>query len=328
MQNPTCPNFNRCGGCLYLNMPFQEYNEKKKNFITSSFLHEGINVNMDEFVSIRFGTRRRATFAFSGKIIGFNSLKSHTIIPLDGCPALTEKLSGILPYLKDLCSNLKKKGDISLLDRPEGLDIHIKTQKKEQPSLNERMLLAEFTSHPDIVRLSYNFEPIVEKIHLSYPIDMFLQPSVEGEQALIKIVLDNLGSYEKVIDLFCGAGTFTKPLLQNGIQAVGYDCASDSVALLGEHAVKRDLFRNPLLAQELNDVKAVIMDPPRAGAKEQTKELAKSSVEKIIMISCNPITAARDVKHLISNGWTLTKLIGVDQFIYTNHVEVVAILEK
>ena len=328
MQKPICSNFNRCGGCLYLDMPFQDYIEKKKNFIVSSFLHEGISITLDDFITIPFGTRRRATFAFMGKSIGFNSLKSHQIIPLSNCPALTLKLSNILPDLQKLCETLKKKGDISLLERTEGIDIHIKTQKKEIPTLTERMTLAEFAMHPDIVRLAYNFEPIVEKVHLPYPIDMFLQPSVQGEETLIKIVLDHLDNEKKVIDLFCGAGTFTKPLLAKGFDAIGYDCASDSVALLKEKAVKRDLFRNPLTHQEFLNVDAVVMDPPRAGAKEQTKELAKSDVSKIIMISCNPITAARDTKTLLNAGWKLHKIIGVDQFIYTNHTEVVIILKK
>ncbi len=327
MQQPVCPYASKCGGCLYLDMPFDLYVQKKKDFIINSFMHAKIQLTLDNFITIPFGTRRRATFAFKKGIIGFNAPKSHQIIPMDTAPCLTQKLSSLLPQLKSLITQLNTRGDISLLDTPHGIDIHIKTGK-EPPTLSIRMLLAEFASSPLIVRISYNNEPILEKVPNLLPIDAFLQPSVAGEEVLVQHTLSALTDEKKVVDLFCGAGTFTIPLIQAGYQTIGYDSAKESVQRLGLNGVVRDLFRNPLSSQELDQFDAVIMDPPRAGAKEQTKMLVSSQVKKIIMISCNPITAARDSLKLIKNGWQITKAIGIDQFIYTNHCEVFILFEK
>ena len=327
MNTPVCPYASKCGGCLYLDMPFESYVEKKKNFIINSFSHAGILLELNDFIIIPFGKRRRATFAFKKGVVGFNETKSHQIIPMDKCPALTQNLSSLLPKLKELTLLIGKKGDISLLETAQGVDIHIKTGK-EQPSLDLRMTLAEFASDEQIVRLSYNFEPIVQKAPLSLPIDAFLQPSFEGEQALVNLVLTHLKGEKKVVDLFAGAGTFTTPMIKAGFEAIGYDSAKESIKLLGQHGVFRDLFRNPLTAQELNVFDCIVMDPPRAGAKEQTREISKSQVKKIIMISCNPVTAARDSLTLMNAGWKITKAIGVDQFIYTNHCEVFCLFEK
>lgn len=327
MNKPTCPYASKCGGCLYLDMPQADYIEKKKNFIINSFSHAGIQLKLDDFILIPFGTRRRATFAFKKGIIGFNESKSHQIIPLEKCNALTPALSNLLPKLKELTFKIKNKGDIYVLELPQGLDIHIKTGK-DAPSLDLRMDLAEFANDEKIIRLSYNYEPILQKIPLRLPIEAFLQPSFEGEQALINLVLSHITDEKRIADLFCGAGTFTTPLINKGIDTQGFDSAKDSVKLLGENGTIRDLFRNPLTAQELSQFDCVVMDPPRAGAKEQTKEISKTQIKKVIMISCNPVTAARDSKELINQGWKITKAIGVDQFIYTNHCEVFCLFEK
>ncbi len=327
MQESICPYATKCGGCLYLDIPFDTYVQKKKNFITNSFSHAGIQLNLDDFITIPFGTRRRATFAFKKGIIGFNAPKSHQIIPMDKAPCLTKKLSDLLPHIKTIITQLNTKGDLSLLDTTHGVDIHIKTGK-ESPTLSLRMMLAEFASNPLIVRISYNNEPILEKVPHLLPIDAFLQPSLEGEQTLINLVLSALKSEKKVADLFCGAGTFTTPLSQAGYQAIGYDSAKESVQRLGANGIVRDLFRNPLSCDELDQFDTIIMDPPRAGAKEQTKMLCTSKIKKIIMISCNPLTAARDSLELVNHGWQITKAVGVDQFIYTNHCEIFILFEK
>ncbi len=328
MTKPVCPNFDRCGGCLYLNLDLNDYINKKKNFILNSFMHEGITLDLEDFILIPFGSRRRATFAFKRGIIGFNAQKSHQIAPLQSCPALIPELNQVLSSLPNFLKELNKSGDIFVQKTKFGLDMHIKTGK-ESPSLNERMLLAEFASTSAVTRLYYNNEPILEKSPSPLPVDLFLQPSKEGEETLINLVLSNIKSEDKnIIDLFSGAGTFTTPLLLKGLKVKGYDSASESILALKENGIKRDLFRNPLIASEFDGIDLVIMDPPRAGAKEQTKELAKSSVKKIIMISCNPISAARDSKILIEKGWHLSKAVGVDQFIYTNHTEIMCIFSK
>lgn len=327
MKRNLCPYFGRCGGCLYHDIPFDVYLEKKKNFILGAFHHVGIKVDISPIETIPFGLRRRATFAFHKNIIGFNGHKSHQIISLEKCPALTQTLSSILLPLKDLVTFLDTSGDIYVLETVYGIDIHIKAGNM-LPNLIQREFLANFANQNNIVRLLFNNEPILQKKTLPFPPDVFLQPSDSGEKKLLEIVKKHIKNEKIIFDLFCGTGTFSKPLIQQGLKVTGYDLQEESVFCLGVNGIKRDLFRNPLLPTELNQAQAVIIDPPRAGAKAQTEQLSKSNVAKIIMISCNPITAARDIKNLVDAGWNLGTIIPIDQFIYSNHIEIICILEK
>lgn len=322
-----CSAFGKCGGCLYQNIPFETYRQNKLNFVIKAFLDNGISVQPESIIFIPFGTRRRATFAFQKGIIGFNASKSHQIVPLNACPALVKPLSDFLPKLKQLIRELKGSGDISILHTKWGIDMHIK-RKSGELTLHQRELLATFATQNGVARLLYNNEPIIQMVQLPFPPDAFLQPSEEGEKTLIELMLTHLGTPKKVFDLFCGSGTFTKPIIAKNIPVKGFDIASDSLKALGVNGIERDLFRNPLLPSELNEADVVIIDPPRSGAKEQCRQLARSNVQRILMISCNPNTAARDIKELINAGYHIQTIIPVEQFIYTNHIELFINLYK
>jgi len=188
--------------------------------------------------------------------------------------------------------------------------------------------LSQLAQEPSITRFVYDETPLFEKIPLSTFADKFMQPSKEGEQALVQLMLDHISGEKKAVDLFCGQGTFTRPLLEHHIETVGYDSESSSVATLREHGQVRDLFRSPLTTQELNHIDLVVLDPPRSGALAQVKEIANSQVSKVIMISCNPKTAARDSRILCQAGFKLDTIIPVDQFTYSNHIEIVSIFSK
>ncbi len=323
-----CSAFGKCGGCLYQDMNFEQYIQKKENFIKNAFRDYGMEISLKPIISVPFGTRRRATFAFCKGIVGFNSLKSKQIVPLNQCPALTPELSAFLPVLQGLIRELKGSGDISVLSTPFGIDMHIK-RDTGSATLPQRELLADFAQKNKTARILYNGEPIVQNVQLPFAPDSFLQPSVEGEKILVNLVTQSLANAKKGVDLFCGAGTFTRPLQQAGVSVMGYDIMSDSLNALGALGTERDLFRNPLLATELNGLDVVVIDPPRSGAQQQCRQLAQSNVPLIIMISCNPSTAARDIKELVNNGgYTLNTIIPVDQFIYTNHIEIFCLLSK
>ncbi len=323
-----CPTFERCGGCLYQHLPLEDYLKNKHNFVKTAFLNQGIDCDIQPIITIPFGTRRRATFAFQKGKIGFNALKSHQIIALNACPALVQPLSDFLPRLQELIRELKGSGEIAVLNTPFGIDMHIKRSGVGNLTLNQRELLADFALKNNVARLLYNKEPIVQQIQLPFPPDSFLQPSAKGEEALVNLVLTHLGDAKKVADLFCGSGTFAKPIAQKGLSVQGYDIAGDSLKALGNMGFERDLFRNPLLPNELNMFDTVVIDPPRAGGKEQCRQLAQSQVQRILMISCNPNTASRDIKDLINGGYRLEKVIPVDQFMYTNHIEIFCVLTK
>ncbi len=323
-----CAAFGICGGCLYQNMDFEQYIQKKENFIKNAFRDYGIEVTLNPVISVPFGTRRRATFAFRKGIIGFNSHKSKQIVSLNNCPALTPVLSKFIPTLQTLVKELKGSGDIAVLSTPFGIDMHIK-RETGSATLTQRELLAEFAFQNNIARILYNGEPIIQNVQLPFAPDSFLQPSAEGEQILVDLVTKSLGNAKKGVDLFCGSGTFTRPMYQAGLQVVGYDIMSDSLKALGNLGIERDLFRNPLLPTELNGLDVVVIDPPRSGALQQCRQLAQSDVPVILMISCNPSTAARDIKELMNNGgYKLNTIIPIDQFIYTNHIEIFCLLSK
>ena len=302
-----CSSFPACGGCSYLNLNMNDYLEKKRLFIQSAFLNQGIHVEPEPVLSVPFGRRRRATFAYKNGQIGFNKAKSSQINNLTACPALLPELSDLLPKLQELVLKLKGSGNISVLKTPFGIDMCLK-ENKPKLTLEKQELLSAFALQNNLVRLSYGTEPVIQQVQLPFSADSFLQPSVEGEQLLINLVLSHIGTPRKAADLFCGAGTFTKPLLNAGFSVKGYDIAVESLSVIKNNAEKRD--------------------PPRAGAEAQCRELAESQVPDILMISCSPKTAARDVSILRFGGYEIKKIIPVDQFIYTTHIELFILLKK
>ncbi len=326
MLKERCPYFGKCGGCVWQDLSPQEYVAKKESFVLHAFKDVGLSIKLEPMILIPTGTRRRACFAFIGNHFGYNEMKSHKIVDITTCPLLTQAINNVLPILKQIISKLKSSGDCFVLNTPLGLDIHIK-DKKGLPKLNELELLSSLNQEPIIARVLYNNTPIFEKTPLSTTADSFSQPSFEGEQALIQLMLQNIGNAKKAVDLFCGKGTFTQPLIKKNLSVMGYD-NSDSVLSLGTHGTQRDLFRNPLIADEFSGVDIAVLDPPRAGALAQVEQLATTNVPTVIMISCNPKTAARDTKILLDHGWQIQSITPVDQFTYSNHIELVIILKK
>jgi len=326
MLKEKCSYFGKCGGCVWQDLSQQDYIAKKESFVRHAFQDVGLQVELALMVLIPTGTRRRASFAFMGSHFGYNEMKSHKIVDITDCPLLTPSINKILSALKHIIAQLKSNGDCFVLETTSGLDIHIK-DKKGQPKLEQLEILSALSQETSIVRVVYNNTPIFEKIPLPDTADSFAQPSQAGEDALIHLMLDNVGQAKRAVDLFCGKGTFTTPLIDRGLAVIGYD-NSTSVLALGQNGKQRDLFRNPLVVDELKGIDLAVLDPPRAGALAQVQQLAQSDVKTIVMISCNPKTAARDIKTLTDNGWKIEKITPVDQFTYSNHIELVAILKK
>ena len=326
MLKQKCAYFGKCGGCVWQDLTDLEYIAKKESFILHAFQDVGLTIQLEPIILIPTGTRRRACFAFSGQHFGFNETKSHRIVDISTCPLLTQNINNSLPVLKQVVIQLKSSGDCFILDTPLGLDIHIK-DKKGPPKLAQLEILSNLSQQQTIARVIYNDTPIFEKAPLPDTADSFLQPSLEGEQALSSLIMEGIGNAKNAFDLFCGKGTFTTPLLEKGLHVIGYD-NSDAVLSLGDNGIQRDLFRNPLVPDELKTVDLAVLDPPRAGALAQVTQLSQSHIPTIIMVSCNPKTAARDIKILLDAGWKIQKITPVDQFTYSNHIELVCLLKK
>ena len=170
------------------------------------------------------------------------------------------------------------------------------------------------------------------------PAGAFLQASRESETVLVGLVREGVGRAKRVADLFAGIVTFTFALV-GGAEVDAFERDEPAIASLGRAArataklkpvrtFSRDLFRAPLSARELARYDAVVLDPPRTGAKAQAEALAASKVPKVVMVSCNPGTCARDLRMLVDGGYRITRVVPVDQFLFSPHIELVAELEK
>ncbi len=247
------------------------------------------------------------------------------------------------------------KGDILILDALNGIDIVL--EFCDDLELNHRMEIFDFVNaYDDIIRVSHRkdafgiVEPIIEKTKPVIKISgcdvyvspgMFLQASSQGEEALVSAVMKYMGQTTGLIaDLFCGIGTFSYPLakmIDNKIVAVdvnkgllnGFKTSINKQMIHNIDIIERNLFKYPLDTTELERFDAVIFDPPRAGAKAVVKALANvdksKNLKKIIAISCNPYSFVNDAKILMEAGYNLTKVMLIDQFVYSKHMELVAL---
>lgn len=368
-----------CGGCPLRHLSSEEYRKHKvSRFDEVLRFLEQKNIPQGKPVFINDGERRRAELAFQykkGKIIlGFNAAKSHDIIDIASCPSLTIGINNALPkireFLETFCSIRQNKkiknriqtinvncGDIFITQADNGLDILIKTN--ESLSLEHRMEISYFSQYNnEIIRISVSInnnhpETVAEKIkpyikikerQVYIPSGTFLQPSSEGQDALIDTVMRYIGpDTGNIADLFCGVGTFSYPLSQNiknKITAIdssdellaGFKQTINKLMIPNIKIIKKNLFKYPLDTVELKEFDIIVFDPPRAGAKAQTAQIAVMSDEdkpqKIVAVSCNPHTFVNDANTLITGGYHIKEITMVDQFVYAEHFELVALFEK
>ena len=354
---PVCRHFGSCGGCQLQHLERQAYLRFKRQLVIDALQRANIAAETapthqpggdDET-----GSRRRAVFSFlrSGKgvVLGFSARGSNRIIDLAECPVLVPQIASRIADLRGLCATIApRKGTsrLSVTATPEGLDAAVELStpppaKMVQAAINRAIAL-------DIARLTINDEVVVELRRpnllagvaaVTPPPGGFVQAVAQAEQVMADLVCRHLASCSHVADLFSGHGAFALRLaVASQVHAVEADGAALAAldrawreaggTLKTVTHERRDLFRRPLLADELKRYDGVVFDPPRAGAEAQARELAKASSRKIAAISCNPVTLARDLRLLIDGGYRLVSVTPIDQFRYSAHVEVVALLER
>ena len=307
-----CPFFNICGGCAYDFSDEKKYkSEKSANLPNIKFT--------DDAIWGTPGTRRRADFAFVDGHFGFFKVKSKDIIDLQNCPNLAPEINAVLPDIARL--NWTGAGSVLITKCENGIDVGVSSSvpyySADFRGGVEKLpaSIIRFTWNDKIVR-QYG-EPEIkfnDKI-LKYAPGAFLQPTVQTEQILRDMVVKYTNGAKKVVDLFCGLGNFTY-----ATNAIGFDVVGNGI--------KRDLFKRPLSAKNLNQYEVIIMDPPRAGAMAQSKEIAKSNMARVIYVSCNPNTFVRDAQILERGGYKMTTAIPVDQFVGASHWEIFSVFEK
>lgn len=350
---PVCRHFGTCGGCSLQHFQPEPYLAWKRDQVRQAFLARGLDVDIEPVVAAHTGTRRRAVFAArrtrSSVLLGFSRRLSHEIVDVEECPILRASIVDLLPRLrKMLALLLSRKGQarLTILDTSNGLDIAIEGAREVNgPDL--LMQLSQWADQLSLVRLTVNGETLVtrEAPSLDFsgadvvpPPGAFVQATVEAQDMMVQGVLRACKDATHVADLFSGSGTFTLPLArQSEVLAVEMDevalgaidnAVRNAHGLKPVNTLRRDLFREPLSADELAEFDAVVFDPPRAGARAQVAELVHSTVNKVVAVSCNPATLARDIRDLVDGGYELEKVSPVDQFLFSEHVEVVAVLER
>ncbi|MBX9989262.1 class I SAM-dependent RNA methyltransferase [Phreatobacter oligotrophus] len=350
---PPCPHFGTCGGCALQHWADAPYLAWKRDIVAATLGQHGLRPEIAPTIDARGTGRRRVTFhARRGSgtrlVVGFAAARSHAIVPIEACPLLASSLANALPAARRIATALEGLGkplDIQVTAASQGLDMELRGAGRL--SERERLGLIAAANAAGLVRLTNHGDLIMQRevpsiviagMAVPLPAGAFLQATEAGEAVLSDLVLAGVGKARSVADLFCGIGPFALRLAaKSKVRAVDSDApaiASLAQALRKASGLKpvqteaRDLFRRPLLAAELKGLDAVVFDPPRAGAEAQAKLLAKADIGRIVAVSCNAATFARDAAILTDAGWTLGTVTPVDQFRWSAHVELVATFER
>jgi 23S rRNA (uracil1939-C5)-methyltransferase len=346
---PFCPHFGICGGCAIQHWETERYRAWKRNLVVEMLAQAKITCEVDPLIDAHGRGRRRVTL--HGRMgthdvlkVGFAAAGSHDIIPVDRCPILSPGLDGALDAAWALAEPLISTGkplDIQITATDSGLDVDVRgsgpVPTKTIAALSrvaEQHRLARLTRHGELVLMRTPPTITAGTAQVVLPPGSFLQPTVAGEEALAAIVADHCKRAKSIADLFCGVGPFALRLALKS-RVAAFDSDAGAVAALQKAAAStsglkplkaeaRDLFRRPLMPQELRDYDTVVFDPPRQGAQAQVTQLAASKIATVVAVSCNVATFARDAKILIDGGYEIEGVTPVDQFRHTPHIELVA----
>jgi 23S rRNA (uracil1939-C5)-methyltransferase len=344
---PPCEHFGRCGGCALQHVAREAYLGWKRELVVTALKQRGfVNVPVDEIVAVAPGTRRRASFKAQRRgdhvAVGFYEAGSRNLVDLRECPILVPELARLIPLMRRHLADVLRAGETAELlatGTDTGIDLALTLKRKREADL--LMGLSSLAAALKLARLSWNGEDVaiaqapslrVGRFTVALPPGAFLQPTKEGEHLLQRFVLDAAKGARTVADLFAGCGTLSLALAeQHAIHAVD-SIASQVDALLAAArpgrarltGEARDLFRRPLLPAELARFDAVVLDPPRPGAMAQAKALAQSKVARVLYVSCNAASFARDARILADGGYRLERVHPIDQFLWSPHVELFA----
>lgn len=350
---PPCPHFGICGGCILQHLAPAPYAAFKRQLVIDALADRGLSPEVGEAVTVPQQSRRRATFAgvMAGRrpLVGFNERASHRVVAIEVCFVAMPEIVAARPALEAITALVqprKRALDLSVTATGTGLDVAVGGLAGKDVD-RHRLRLIEVATRFDLARLSAGGEAIVERrapmvtideVPVLLPPGGFLQASAAAEAAMGDLVRTAIGGAKRVADLYAGVGTFSIRLARSATVSAfegdaGAIAALDKAArgMTGRSRItpeRRDLARRPLVEKELDRFDAVVLDPPRAGAAEQCGWLAKSKVKTVVAVSCNPATLARDLRTLVDGGYRVESVTPVDQFLWSSHVEVVAVLRR
>jgi 23S rRNA (uracil1939-C5)-methyltransferase len=349
-SKPPCQHFPLCGGCQLQHLDEESLAAFVRERVTHALATQQVGVAEVMPVHLSPMTSRRRVAvrsAWAGRQfqLGFSTEKSHRIIDLRQCDVMVPELFALMEPLRVFLAprvEQKRNVQVKLALTDQGVDLLIENLAVEGLAAHEA--ISAFAQEAGLARLSLDdgYGPVAQwepepvtvtlgGVPVAYPPYAFLQATVDGEAALVEAVRAAMGDAKLVADLFAGLGTFA---LSIGQGRKVYAAEADRAVVFALKAAAgqtqrtvftehRDLFRRPLSTAELNRFEAVILDPPRAGAREQISQLAQSQVLKIVYVSCNPASFARDAKTLVESGYRLQRIWPIGQFRWSTHVELV-----
>lgn len=355
---PVSPHYGECGGCSLQHWAAAPYLEWKREQVSLALAREGIEAELEATVATPPGSRRRlALHARRGSdgraILGFKARRSWRLVEVTECPIADPRLVAALPALarvaEPFLEHPKSAPTLHVTATLTGLDVDVTGVERRTGGLSRdaQMRAIAAAAESDLARLSLAGDtlamarqPLVAFGPATVPLPPggFLQASPPAEAAMVERAVAAVKGAKKVADLFCGAGTFTFPLATVA-PVLAADGAAPAIAALRAgvgsarglkpiEAQARDLFRRPLAPYDLRGCDAVVLDPPRAGALEQTRQLPGTRASTVVYVSCNPVTFARDARVLLDAGFRLERVTPVDQFLWSAHVELVGVFRR
>lgn len=352
-QEPPCRHFPECGGCQLQHLDDASYASFVRDRVVGALAGQGLEAKVRPAIVSPPRSRRRAALHAERRgrqvIMGFTESTSHRIVDMAECHILRPELFALVGPLRGLLAALlgERRADVHLTLAEQGVDVLIAGALGSK--LPQVEALTAFAERHRLARLSIDdgygpetrWEPVpttvrFDDISVGLPPGAFLQATEDGEKTLLACVREAVGGASAIADLFAGLGTFSLPLASRAkvyageaarepILALKAAAAQTGRPLFADH---RDLYRRPLTVEELNRFQAVVLDPPRAGAREQAAALAASGVPIISFVSCNPSSFARDAKTMCEHGYQIDWVQPVGQFRWSTHVELVARLSR
>ncbi|MBW8903113.1 MAG: class I SAM-dependent RNA methyltransferase [Bradyrhizobium sp.] len=346
---PFCPHFGVCGGCAIQHWEPGSYQAWKRNVLVEILRHARLACEVHPLIDAHgLGRRRMTLHARMGTHhvlkVGFAAASSHEIIPIDHCPILDPRMSGAIEAAWAIAEPLiprAKPLDIQITATDNGLDVDVRGSGPlpapmiaTLSEVAERHRLARLTRHGELVLMRNPPVVTIGPAQVTLPPGSFLQATATGEEKLAMLVAEHCKRAGHIGDLFCGVGPFALRLAARS-RVMAFDSDAGAVAALQKAATAtsglkpvkaevRDLFRRPLMPQELRDFDAIVFDPPRQGAQAQVRQLAASNIPVVVAVSCNAASFARDARILVDGGYELEGVTPVDQFRHTPHIELVA----
>ena len=359
---PRCPHFNTCGGCQQQHVDVVLQQQSKAQALSRMLSKEAQRVvAVDEVIAGEpWGYRRRARLGLQWQNksqqlrMGFRQEASNDLVDIQQCPILTPELEALITPLRQCLRELKavkRLGHVELVQADNGplmvlrhLDaLHVDDREKLERFSHKHQLMMFLDDGSENLTALSNNQPFYQshKLKLTFSPQDFIQVNDAVNQQMVARAIDwlDLQPDDRVLDLFCGMGNFTLPIgkvVQNAVGVEGvaalvrqaaYNADLNSLKNVSffQHNLEEDVSRQPWAAQGFNKV---LLDPARAGAAGVMTHVVKLAPQRVVYVSCNPTTLARDSQTLLLAGYQLERVAMLDMFPHTRHLESMVLFKK